>query len=60
MMTDSAIKKYLDYVRSPEKALADNLSDRMDPLWDEAMKYVRDAPGDDGGYGFRIRRIARL
>lgn len=42
------------------KALANNLSDRTDPLWDEAMKYVRDASWDDGGYGFRIRRIARL
>lgn len=42
------------------KALADNLSDRTDPLWDEAMKYVRDAPGDGDDYGFRIRRVSRL
>lgn len=47
------------------KALANNLSDRTDPLWDKAMRYVRGAapynmPDNDGGYEFRIRRVTRL
>ncbi|MDE7243324.1 MAG: hypothetical protein K2O18_05005 [Oscillospiraceae bacterium] len=48
------------------KALAKDLNNRTDPLWDRAMRYVRPeylgqpVDSDDDGYVFRIRGIRRL
>lgn len=62
--------KYFVQEAPPEiKALARNLNDRTDPMWDKAMRWVSPeyADGqpslfnnDDDEYGFRIRYVKRI
>lgn len=67
--------KYFVPEAPPEiRALAQDLSDRTDPLWDEAMRWVSPEYGgtvpdvmdrfggcdEDDGYGFRIRYVRRI
>lgn len=49
---------FVDVASSEIKALSKNLSDRTDPLWDDAVRWIR--PGVNDRYEFRIKRVARV
>ena len=52
---------FVDDAPAEIKALAKNLNDRTDPLWDVAMQYVRGYDdSEDSDYIFKIRSIQRI
>lgn len=49
---------FVDAAPTEIKALAGDLSDRTDPLWDEAARWI--SPGANDKYEFKIRGIVRV